>query len=544
MDLMNERPIVRAGYLADPTIQLLTGILQEIERGLLVFPRFQRPFVWDPSQRLELLKTILRGLPIGTFMTWRTQIDIAIFESAGPWKLPSAAAATAGRQYVLDGLQRLTTLYVVLVPKKPRVNAVRAAAPNVPREMYIDLSVPEPDVFEVSDDPDEEELDRIKRSIRLSEVLDSRLLIKQQRALGDDALIERADRVAETLKSYKVPIVPFVSDDLADVTRAFQLVNSQGTPMSVVHMVNALSWTPTFNLLATVDNLRRGALSEVGWEELDETVLLRCFAAVLKLEAYELDAEKLAERLRDSAANTVTRVDRALSKVAVLLRTVCNIRSHSLVPYTPQILVLVKALSDLPPLDKRQRNMVRDWLWFTSYVEAFGGALSASMIERTTTNLANALRGEELVWEHRRAERRPFPLQVDFRHARSRVFALRLAAHRVAHDRKTKAYQLLADEGAGALLNVLPPSAASGSWRFGRGARVLVGRNELANLRMALKGAYDADIGGRFAIGEEAWNAYQADQFEHFVAARDKALEEEEQQHFSAVKQRLFGSGM
>jgi hypothetical protein len=539
---MSNPSTVRAGYLADPTIQTLTSVLREIEQGLLVFPRFQRPFVWTPDQRMELVRTILRGLPIGTFMTWRTAKQIAVFENAGPWTLPSAAAATAGRQYVLDGLQRLTTLYVALVPdKRPLGKAPAEEDESTPREMYIDLSQPEPDVFERSDDPDEEESDRLTRSIRLTEVLDSRLLIKQQRNLKDDELVDRADRIAELLKSYKVPIVPFVSDDLADVTRAFQLVNSQGTPMSVVHMVNALSWTRGFSFLATMDDLRRGALSEVGWVGLDEMVLLRCFAVVMGLEAYDLDAVCLAQVLRGSHADTVKKVDDTLRRVATVLRRVCHIRSHALVPYAPQILVLVKALSGVSDLDERQRGMVRDWLWFTSYVEAFSGAVSASMVERTTKNLADALRGKRFVWEHRRAERRPFPPQVDFRHARSRVLALRLATRRAAHDKTTKAYRLLADEGAEALLNLLPPRAASGSWRFGPGARVLVARNELAQLRAALEGPYDADSGDRFAITEEAWTAYREGRFEAFVRLRNKDLEGAEAEHFKAVRERLFG---
>src|SRR5262249_16437462 len=119
---MNDPSPVRAGYLADPTIQTLTSVLREINQGLLVFPRFQPPFVWLPAQRLELVKTILRGLPIGTFMTWRTSTEIPVFANAGPWVLPPAAMATAGRQYVLDGLQRLTTLYVALVPDKVRAD--------------------------------------------------------------------------------------------------------------------------------------------------------------------------------------------------------------------------------------------------------------------------------------------------------------------------------------------------------------------------------------------------------------------------------------
>ena len=307
-------PDSRASYLADPTIQSLTSLLREVANGLLVFPRFQRPFVWTREKRLELVKTILKGLPIGTFMTWRTRQHVSAFEVIGPWAMPAVAAPNAGRQYVLDGLQRLSTLYVALTPEKKRA-AGQPGRENAPEDMWIDLSKPEIDVFErdfrgVADDEDAE---RSSSSIALTDLLDSRRLLKRQRALAErpdgDDLVERSDRIAETLRNYKVPVVPFVSDDLDQVTRAFQLVNSQGTPMSQLHMVNALAWSEDFSLLETIDDLRDGALAELGWQGVDENVLLRCFALVVGVESYDFDVQALASQLRTQrdARPTVSR---------------------------------------------------------------------------------------------------------------------------------------------------------------------------------------------------------------------------------------------
>lgn len=536
----------RASYLADPTIQSLTSVLREIADGLLTFPRFQRPFVWTPSQRLELVRTILRGLPIGTFMTWRTGVEIGAFSSIGPWSLPTPAKAEAGRQYVLDGLQRLSTLYVALTPNKKPATFTDArerqeAEDEAPREMYVDLSTTELDVFDYND---EETQDRVRRSILLTDVLDSRRLLKRQRTFSDlpdeDDLVERADRVAETLRSYKVPIVPFVSDDLEQVTRAFQLVNSQGTPMSQVHMVNALAWTEGFSLLDTFEELRRGPLAELGWDQIDETVLLRCFAVAVGLDSYGFKVQELAEKLRKERKDAPKRVAASLRTVASVLRRVCHIRSPELVPYTTQIIVLFGALSSMGPLSKPQRDLVRDWVWYTSYIEAFGGSTSASMVGRATERLRAALEGERFVWEHRKAQMRRFPPQVDFRHGRAKAFALRLAQHRAKVD-GSRVYRLLAREGAAALPNVLPSFGEKGAWKGGRGARVLVARDELAQLRSALGGEYDPDLGKRHLISRDAWAAYRQGQFEEFVRLRDANLDRLENKHFADVRKRLLG---
>jgi hypothetical protein len=537
----------RASYLADPTIQSLTSLLREIADGLLAFPRFQRPFVWIPSQRLELARTILRGLPIGTFMTWRTSENIGVFRTVGLWALPTPAEAAAGRQYVLDGLQRLSTLYVALTPGKKLASfteprAAREAQEEAPREIYVDLSTPELDVFDDNNEEDDEIKERVKRSILLTDVLDSRRLLKRQRAFADlpdeDDLVERADRVAEAVRNYKVPIVPFVSDDLEQVTRAFQLVNSQGTQMSQVHMVNALAWREDFSLLDTIESLRRGSLAELGWDQLDESVLLRCFALAVGLDSYGFSVVELAKRLRQHS-NASEQVAKSLRTVATVLRQVCHIRSPALVPYTTQIVVLCGALSNLGSTTQAQRELVRNWVWYTSYAEAFGGATSASMVGGVTESLREALAGKPFVWKYRKAQRRRFPQQVDFRHGRARVFALRLAALRARVDGK-RVYRLLAEEGAAALPNVLPAAAGKGSWRFGRGGRVLMPRDELAALRAALVGPYRAELGSRHLISEPAWTAYREERFEDFVSLRDKDLERQEAKHFSAVHTRLF----
>lgn len=56
----------------NPTTARLQQVIESIANGELLFPAFQRPFVWRDSQRLRLLDSILKGLPIGSMLIWRT----------------------------------------------------------------------------------------------------------------------------------------------------------------------------------------------------------------------------------------------------------------------------------------------------------------------------------------------------------------------------------------------------------------------------------------------------------------------------------------
>src|SRR5688572_26513277 len=112
----------RPSFESDPQVLYLHQILDEIRHGLLQIPRFQRPFVWKDEQRLELLSSVLEGTPIGSIMVWRSLVKIECFDRLGPHRLPEAPDRTP-RSYLLDGHQRMATLFAALIP--PELNLER-----------------------------------------------------------------------------------------------------------------------------------------------------------------------------------------------------------------------------------------------------------------------------------------------------------------------------------------------------------------------------------------------------------------------------------
>src|SRR6266511_2775762 len=102
------------GFSSDPHVQYLAQILEEIAQGRLKIPRFQRPLVWDWDLRLDLLRSIRRGIPMGAVMVWRTNTNpINCYEGFGRFRFRKQTLPSAN-QYILDGVQRLTTLYSAL----------------------------------------------------------------------------------------------------------------------------------------------------------------------------------------------------------------------------------------------------------------------------------------------------------------------------------------------------------------------------------------------------------------------------------------------
>src|SRR5258708_9566235 len=86
------------------------SLFVEIDQGQTKLPMFQRDFVWDKEQSAKLIDSILKGFPIGTFIFWRTREELRAYKNIGNHKLPESPKNDYV-QYILDGQQRITSLY-------------------------------------------------------------------------------------------------------------------------------------------------------------------------------------------------------------------------------------------------------------------------------------------------------------------------------------------------------------------------------------------------------------------------------------------------
>jgi Protein of unknown function DUF262 len=89
----------------------LSTILDQIDAGSMLLPEFQRGYVWNRDQVRELMKSLYHGFPVGALLVWETE---------GSGQAVRGGAATAGQKHLLlDGQQRVTTLYGVIRGQAP-----------------------------------------------------------------------------------------------------------------------------------------------------------------------------------------------------------------------------------------------------------------------------------------------------------------------------------------------------------------------------------------------------------------------------------------
>lgn len=95
------------------TTLTVNQLIEKIDTGELGLPDLQRPFIWKDSKVRDLFDSLMRGYPIGYLMLWecpslekKKSIGVDLHSYDSP------------KEVIIDGQQRLTSLYAVMKGKK------------------------------------------------------------------------------------------------------------------------------------------------------------------------------------------------------------------------------------------------------------------------------------------------------------------------------------------------------------------------------------------------------------------------------------------
>ena len=100
--------------LFTPVPRTVRELIMEVETGKLGLPDLQRGYVWRAAKVRDLLDSMLKGYPIGYLMIWDAADDTEKSKTIGIDNKPFGTP----KSLVIDGQQRLTSLYAVMCGKK------------------------------------------------------------------------------------------------------------------------------------------------------------------------------------------------------------------------------------------------------------------------------------------------------------------------------------------------------------------------------------------------------------------------------------------
>lgn len=122
----------------DSTKKPLYELLSRARDGLLQLPDFQRDWIWDEDRIRSLLASVSVSFPIGAIMLLQTGGDQIRFKPRPLAGTSPQRAHNSPEVLVLDGQQRLTSLYLALMSQEP-VETRDAKGKYVRRWFYFDM---------------------------------------------------------------------------------------------------------------------------------------------------------------------------------------------------------------------------------------------------------------------------------------------------------------------------------------------------------------------------------------------------------------------
>lgn len=116
----------------------LTELMKEVDSGAAQLPDFQRGWVWDDGRIRALILSVIHNFPVGAAMFLEYGNESIHFKHK-PIEGSPADPETEPDELILDGQQRLTSLYNALYSKKP-VHTRTDKGKDIDRYYYLDIA--------------------------------------------------------------------------------------------------------------------------------------------------------------------------------------------------------------------------------------------------------------------------------------------------------------------------------------------------------------------------------------------------------------------
>lgn len=500
-----------------PIIKHLTEIIGEISVGELRVPNFQRPFVWKAGDIISLFDSIFKGYPIGSLLFWETSEKLSSFKKIGPFEI--AQSNRYEINYIIDGHQRLSTLYGVLNPKS-KLNNDEARGWN----LFFDLETEE-FIF-----PSARE--NFSRLISMDKIIDTFDFLEECKRIQEanpsnsNILINKAQKLTQTITTYKLTITQIKRGNINSAVDIFSRLNTKGQDMTPDQMLSALTYIDGedgFKLADKIDNILE-KLIEFNFSEIERIFVFRAIIAASKRDIYKIRLEDFANDKKLKLSGVVEKSEASILKAAKFLYEHLNVPGDKLLPYNLQLVFLSEFFFVQPAPTERQLKELEKWFWFTSYTGWFAGA-NTSKIKRGLDDIREFAIGKknELTSIDYTIPTALFPDQFDFRYARVKVFLLFLLSLKPQplgdHDEILDPKKLLSEAGYKALHHILPSENNSfankmiiGPVRYGYAKHLLIETN------------IDAEKLKSHAITFDAVNELRKHNFKMFLRLREIEL--------------------
>lgn len=309
-----------------PDSKKYSDLISEIQKGIIKVPKFQRDFVWSIDKTAKLLDSILKGYPIGTFILWQTDERINEIKNIGNLQIPPTPDGTKV-QYVLDGQQRITSLYAAYLGAKIQKVGEKKITDYSDIVVNLDVDIDDNDGQVITPEPLGEKF------VSLSDVLnfmDKMTEIKDKYSDDDFKKIHTFSRAFDT---YDFSTVILRKEDIDSAIEVFTRINTGGQTLTLFEIMSAKTYDEeqSFDMQTKwFDFIKE--LKDIKYEGVSSSVILSVLSLILS-RTKECKRKTILALNKQDIIDTWDDAVSALKSSIDYFRTTYRIPVSQLLPY-------------------------------------------------------------------------------------------------------------------------------------------------------------------------------------------------------------------
>ncbi len=348
----------------------LKKIFNELECGNMKIPRFQRGYVWERAKIVKLLNSIYAQYPIGSFFLWMANVEYKNFcreiEELNFPKTPESNSYS----FILDGQQRITSLYVALngrilndIDYSTICFNLEKRTFQIPRLKTEQHNIPAWQLF------NSQEYGKVLKYYTL---YDS----ENKSNLADNWMT-----CHQIFSDYPISVIKTLKMDLDEVVNIFERINQGGKRLSLFDLVHASAWSVDFDLRDKIkdfnneDNVKR--FGGIGNEVFTQSLALNCFDDCTNKNQLKLTSKLCLDEWNKTTESLRLAIDFVKS---------FGVGFISFLPYNSFLPILQHYFyySGLRSVKAEHKSFIDNWFWTSTFSARFSSSSLTKMTEDST----------------------------------------------------------------------------------------------------------------------------------------------------------------
>lgn len=413
-----------------PEVLFVEELLSDIRNGQLRLPRFQRPFVWEPADMRQLLDSIYKGYPIGSLLIWDSPRELASLDFIGPIRVPPPPDRPIS--YILDGHQRLTTLYCSLYLTLD----IPLTKKQTDWQYWLFFDLKSREFVHVVDGKTKDPYFPLRSILNTMDYIRECRRIEEKCKGEAEILLKRADEMAQRIKSYKIPVTRIKGGAEREAVEIFARLNSRGMLISPDQMVAALTYQEDEqkSLADHIDDIL-DEMGSYGFGGIPRKQVLQSILGAAGLDINMNEWEAVAKKLQPNIEKHIEKARNGLLFATQFLYHKIRVPGNGYLPYVHQIIMLAAFFwsAKSPDISNAKIKELKKWFWSTSLTGWFAGANPSQLRDMLRKMEEFAGDAEAEIYPPAGGIARSIPARYDSRSARIRCLMIYMFSQKPMH---------------------------------------------------------------------------------------------------------------